>query len=115
MRPVFAPSVFVLAGCTLVVGGDPRLVDAGGDAGSPAAAKDATPAPSVDQTCNVAACNAAKETCKKACGAAAKQCNDGCDDDKSCHTACNHELQACNASCVAACVQCVSGCGTCSP
>lgn len=120
----------VLSGCTLVVGSDPSVdTDAAGVEAAPAEEgsppppkKDAEPPddPVKDagtdvKTCDAGGCNAAKDVCKKACGAKAKSCNDACDDDKACHDLCNKELGSCNMACLTACLQCVMGCGTCGP
>lgn len=124
--------LFVLCGCTLVVGSDPRVDEdaavTNDAADEPASnVKDAAPkeekdvsAPTdaaADHACDAAGCNATKDACKKTCADTAKKCNDACtaEDGKSCHDLCNQQLQACNNACWMTCLQCVTGCGTCGP
>ncbi len=120
------------AGCTMVVGGDPRLgdVDSGVDASD--ADSSVPPQTRIDasvadagagaveastSTCDVSGCYAAKDACKKVCAAAANACNAACnqDDSKTCKKLCQQQLSACNDACLSTCDLCVSGCaGPCS-
>ena len=115
------------AGCSLVVGGDPRLAedDAGVDASDPHEAAPPPPQGHVDASaveagsaCDADGCYAAKDACKKVCAAAGAACNAACNKDsgKDCKKLCQQQLSACNAACVSTCDLCVSGCaGPCSP
>ena len=127
---------FGLAGCSLVVGTDPREID-DGDAASPpppgddAAALQADAAPvdagpdvasKVDgaDACDVPACLSTHVACKSTCADEQSLCVATCGGDpeeqKSCTDACAKKTTQCNQTCLSQCNACVKGCsGPCPP
>lgn len=129
MRPRrIALLAIAAAGCTLVVGGDPRIEDVDASAGADAAKEhdsgadavavaDAKPKTPEASACDASPCYAAKDACKKTCANVAAACNAACnqDDSKTCKKLCQQQLSSCNDACLATCDLCVSGCaGPCS-
>lgn len=135
------PTLPALAGCSLVVGDETRVVvgsDDGaapprgdGDGGVPSQSVDAAAPPTVDAaapppdakaqcTAPSTACITEVGTCSDHCAQEAQKCTDGCkgggagDNPGTCTQACDAKHTQCASDCVTHCVKCV-GPAACDP